>query len=102
MPGEAERLDESVAPLARPAVVGETREAEGAVAALDEMLRPEVAGAARAAAAVVAREAAVIAFDRTFLLQAVMFLFLLPLLFFLRTPRGADSAPPATIHVAAE
>ena len=66
------------------------------------VLRPEVAGAARAAAAVVAREAAVIGFDRTFLLQAVMFLFLLPLLFFLRTPRGADSAPPATIHVAAE
>jgi DHA2 family multidrug resistance protein len=65
-------------------------------------LRPEVAGAARAAAAAVAREGTVIGFDRTFLLQAVMFLFLLPLLFFLRAPREAGSAPPAAIHAAAE
>ncbi len=82
-----------------------TRSAATARAGLADQvsaLRPEVTGAARAAAAAVAREGTVIGFDRTFLLQAVMFLFLLPLLFFLRAPREAGSAPPAAIHAAAE
>ena len=76
--------------------------ARAGLAAQVSALRPEVAGAARAAAAAVAREGAVIGFDRTFLLQAVMFLFLLPLLYFVRTPREQESAPPAAVHAVAE
>jgi DHA2 family multidrug resistance protein len=65
-------------------------------------LRPELKVSAGAAAARIAREGTVIGFERTFLLQAVLFLFLLPLLYFLRTPRGAESAPApaAALHIA--
>ena len=72
------------------------------LAAQVSALRPELHGGVARAAAAVAREGTVIGFDRTFLLQAVMFLFLLPLLFFVRTPRDDRGAPPAAIHVAAE
>jgi len=72
------------------------------LAAQVSALRPALHGGAARAAAAVAREGTVIGFDRTFLLQAVMFLFLLPLLFFVRTPRDDRSAPPAALQVAAE
>jgi len=61
------------------------------------VLRPEAAGPLPAVAARVAREGTVIGFERTFLLQAVLFLFLLPLLYFLRSPRAPDGAPNAPV-----
>jgi DHA2 family multidrug resistance protein len=82
-----------------------TRYAASARAGLADQvsaLRPELHTNLGAAATAVAREGAVIGFDRTFLLQALLFLFLLPLLYFLRTPRGPRTAAPATAHVAVE
>jgi len=77
--------------------------ARAGLAAQVSILRPEVHGNLRGAVIAVAREGTVIGFDRTFLLQAVMFLFLLPLLYFLRGSRAGGSAPPpAAVHVAAE
>jgi MFS transporter, DHA2 family, multidrug resistance protein len=72
-------------------------EARAALGAQVSPLRPELAGPLPAIAARVAREGAVIGFDRTFLLQASLFLFLLPLLYFLRS-RRADAAPAAALH----
>jgi DHA2 family multidrug resistance protein len=77
--------------------------ARAGLASQVSVLRPEVHANLRGAAIAVAREGTVIGFDRTFLLQAVLFLFLLPLLYFLRAPREAASAsPPVAVHLAAE
>ena len=57
-------------------------------------------GALAAVAAALARQGSVIGFDRTCLLQAATFLLIMPLLYFLRVPRG--SAVPAAAHMAAE
>jgi DHA2 family multidrug resistance protein len=50
-------------------------------------------GAARLLAGIVTRQATVLTFERLFLLSGILFLLVLPLLFFLKAPTGGSSAP---------
>jgi DHA2 family multidrug resistance protein len=55
--------------------------------------------AGRALGGVVAQQATVITFDRLFLLSGILFLLVLPLLVFLKSPDHAPKAAPAGAHV---
>jgi DHA2 family multidrug resistance protein len=55
--------------------------------------------ATRALDAIVSRQAAVLAFEKMFLLAGVLFLVIMPLLIFLKAPKGAPSGPKADAHV---
>jgi DHA2 family multidrug resistance protein len=57
--------------------------------------------ALRVLAGTVARQAQVIAFDKSFVLGAVLMLALLPLVFFLEHPKETGEAPPEAAHVEA-
>lgn len=50
-------------------------------------------------AAMVSRQAAVVAFDRLFLFAGVVFLVILPMLFFLRAPDAAAAAKPVHVEI---
>jgi DHA2 family multidrug resistance protein len=60
------------------------------------------AAALRSLAGSVARQGMVLGFEKTFLLQGVAFLVVLPLLFFLRVGAAPKSDPAQTPHVAVE
>jgi hypothetical protein len=47
----------------------------------------------------VAREGTVLAFEKTFLLQGIAFIAVLPLLFFLRVDRQKADAPQVDMHM---
>jgi DHA2 family multidrug resistance protein len=53
----------------------------------------------RALDAAVSRQAAVLAFERMFLLAGILFLAVLPLLFFLKAPKNVAGGPRADAHV---
>jgi DHA2 family multidrug resistance protein len=55
--------------------------------------------AGRALGGVVAQQSTVITFDRLFLLSGLLFLVVLPLLFFLKSPDHAPKAAPVQAHV---
>ena len=57
------------------------------------------AAATRALDSVINRQAAVLAFEKMFLLAGILFLAVMPLLFFLRVPKSAKSSAKADVHV---
>jgi DHA2 family multidrug resistance protein len=48
---------------------------------------------------IVARQSMVLTFEKLFLLSGILFLFVLPILFFLRSPDHGDKVSTAEVHV---
>jgi DHA2 family multidrug resistance protein len=57
------------------------------------------AAAGRVLGGMVARQATVLAFERMFLLAGIGFLFILPLVLFLKAPTGGAPAPKPDVHL---
>ena len=55
--------------------------------------------AQRALGGAVARQAMVMTFEKMFLMAGIAFLFVLPLLYFLKAPRSLGAGPKPEVHV---
>jgi DHA2 family multidrug resistance protein len=81
-------------PSASPAVLNRLAMIERALVARGFDASSAHAGAGRVLGGMVTRQATVLAFERMFLLAGVAFLFILPLVFFLKSPTGARAPKP--------
>jgi DHA2 family multidrug resistance protein len=86
----------------RPEVADRLAGLHGQLAARGASASQAARGALDGVAGALARQGAVLGFDRTCLFQAMTFLLVLPLLFFLRTPREAGRGAPAAVPMPAE
>ncbi|HKE13609.1 MAG TPA: DHA2 family efflux MFS transporter permease subunit [Kofleriaceae bacterium] len=87
----------------RPEVVDRLSTLQGHLVASGASAAQAHGGALASVAGALASQSAVLGFDRTCVLQALSFLLILPLLYFLRVPRGQGRGDaPVAAHLAAE
>jgi DHA2 family multidrug resistance protein len=83
----------------RPEVMARLAQAQAGLAARGLVPGDAPAAAGRLLGAVVSRQAAVLAFEKMFLISGIAFAFVIPLLFFLKKAPTAQQGPRPDVHV---